>query len=202
MTHCTAMIRLTRGKLTCLLSAVVLLGALGLGGALHVAYTRPIGMPPTGETLPSHCSISDALKREARVSNPSLVQQPDPNRLELVRHTHCFWRQTVGADGIDRRILAIHLYDHGKRAEAERTFSEQRQPDERVVTGLGDRATVADRIPDDNMQVTLVVLRDTRVYKVIYRGADRGFFFDRPFPVEEGERITRKVVEELLGAVK
>lgn len=197
------MIRLTRSRLVGLISVLALLGASGGLVALYYLYTAPIGWPPTGETVPPQCQISEAIRREARVSNPSLMQQPDPNRLELVRHTHCFWRQTVSADGNDRRILGIHVYDHTEpnhaRESAESTYQSQRRANQRDVPNLGDRASVADRQPDNNMEVTLLVLQGTRVYKVIYRGADRGFFFDRPFPVQEGERITTKVVQELMG---
>ncbi|GLZ30395.1 hypothetical protein Lesp02_25840 [Lentzea sp. NBRC 105346] len=191
-----------RGMLIGIAALLVVSGLV----ALYLSYTRPIGLPPTGETLPPQCQISEALKREAHVSNPALMAQPDPSRRELVRHTHCFWRQTTDRDGADRRLLGIHVYDHGDspnpRMAAESTYNDQRQPHEREVTGLGDRASVAQAEPDDNMQVTLLVLRDTRVYKVIYRGADRGFLFDRPYPVEEGERITKQVVAELMGAQK
>jgi hypothetical protein len=182
---------------------VALLGVCGWLGGLYLEYVEVKGIPYSGETLPAACQISDGLKHEAKVSNPVLVLEPDKTERELVRHTHCFWKQTKGQDGFDKRILGIHVYAHtdftDPAAAARSTYEDLAAPDGHSVPGLGETANTGQRPNEGATEVVLVVRQGSNVYQVNYRGSYRGFFTDRPIEVSLAEDITRKVVRELMA---
>jgi len=194
-----------RSRRTTLIIGLVV-GLLGVGGwlgGLYLEYVEAKGIPYSGETLPAECEISAALKREALVSNPVLVQRPEEANRELVRHTQCFWKQTKGQDGFDKRILGIHVYRHtdftDPQAAARATYEDLSVAGGAGVPGLGDAANSAQRPNEGTTEVALVVRRGPLVYQVTYRGSYRGFFADRPVEVGLAEDITRKVVRELMA---
>lgn len=182
---------------------VGLLGAGGWLGGLYLEYVEAKGAPYSGETLPAECGISAGLKREARVSNPALALGPKDNRRELVRHTHCFWKQTKGQDGFDKRLLGIHVYLHTDFADpvaaARNTYDDLVAPDGVEVPGLGEAANSGQQPNEGATEVALVVREGPAVYQVNYRGSYRGFFADRPIEVSLAEDITRKAVRELMA---
>lgn len=191
-----------------LVIAVVVLGVGGFFGKLYLDYTEDPGGGP-GETPVAQCDISAALKSQAHVSSFRLAGKPDEDNAKGMWHSNCFWEQTKGKDGLDRRVLNIHVYDYSRMRDGEDGAksefagnSTNPVPGDKAkgVEGLGDEAMfVAPGAKTDATEVDLVVRKGAVVYLIKYFGHDRGFFADSDFPVSDAEAVVRKAAEELIA---
>ncbi|KAA2264629.1 hypothetical protein F0L68_05895 [Solihabitans fulvus] len=186
---------------------VVLLGAGGYFFYLYSAYSKAQGSAASGQQPPPECKISEQTQAQAHTTNFFLKAKSKPD--DLVPSTTCSWEQTEGKDGTDRRVLAILVTDYrGFKEDAEKQagkaysgFADHPVSGETVkkVPGLGDEASYSLPPVPGSQEVDLVIRKGSIVYKFEYIGENRGFFGNTPFPVDEGERITKLAAQDVLG---
>ena len=198
--------------------AVLLLGGLGVTGALYLSAHRDGGTAPTGATLPARCDlVSQQTRQRLRTTNPNDALSTE-NHTSSELSTSCAWKQTKGVDGDGERGLLVVIdsftaapdHDQSPEDQAAQDFASYRKsaqastPGDQVqfapVAGLGDEAYQSVTLTNSSFtKVSVAVRKGAQVVEVNYDGWDVGMFSTTQPPVDELTAAARSVLTEVLG---
>jgi hypothetical protein len=183
-----------------IVAVVLLLGGLGTGAYFFVNARKDHGYPLRNDAMPEQCGkVSSETLAKARTTNPDGRRSSRPQS----NTTNCHWDQTAGRDNPGYRVLRVQIWEGAGKFEdmVGMVTSGSRARSVGDIGGLGDEAKgfVTERPGEAPAEYSLAAREGDFCVLVEYTGADPGLFsLTRP-DVDELARISRTVMNDVLG---